>query len=301
MYHSVTDRPERHVNTLGEIVHPTSVFRRQMEVVAREYNSISLDDVLPFLQGKKRLQAKPVVVTFDDGYAGNFEIAAPTLNELGIPAMFYLTVDCIDRGTPPWVSRLRLCFSTTRQVLWSDSAGDRWPLQSAPDRDRAFRSAAEHCARLTGDAQEAFLSTIEHNLGAEPLSATENLMMTWDQVRQLVRQGHTVGSHTMTHPNLAHVKQEEMEFEITQSKRRLEGELDRPIVHFSYPCPILQPHWSPQTVAVCRAVGYDTAVTTDAGPVREGDDPFFLHRVPPGPDVEGLRWNLECTFLGRAP
>lgn len=300
MYHSVMVEPRLHTTTLGEIIHSAEVFRRQMEVIARRYNPVSLDKVLSFVEGQTLMPPKPVVVTFDDGYADNFEVAAPILNKFGIPGVFYVTVACVDKATPPWVSRLRHAFSSTQKALWSGLNGQPRSLGNAIGRSQALTAACEHCARLTGDAQEGFVASIEREFEPEPLPGRTRLMMTWEQTRELARQGHIVGSHTMTHPNLAHVADRELEFELEQSKRRLEEELSSRVIHFSYPCPILQPHWSARTVEVCRKLGYRTAVTTNSGPVREGDDPLSLHRVPPTADVDGLRWNLECTFLGRA-
>ena len=300
MYHSVMVEPRLHATTLGEIVHSAEIFRRQMEVIARQYHPVSLDEVLLFVQGQKQLPPRPVVVTFDDGYADNFDVAAPILKEFGISGVFYVTVACIDKAVPPWVSRLRHAFFSTKKPSWSGLNGQTQSLGNAPQRDQAFIAASERCARLTGDGQEKFVNAIECELELEPLPNWNSLMMSWEHARELVRQGHIVGSHTMTHPNLAHVADGEMEFELEQSKQRLEQELSSPTIHFSYPCPILQPHWSARTVQVCRKLGYRTAVTTSSGPVRKGDDPHSLHRVPPTAGVDGLRWNLECTFLGRA-
>lgn len=300
MYHSVMVEPRLHATTLGEIVHSAEMFRRQMEVIARHYNPVSLDETLVFVEGQTQMPPKPVVLTFDDGYADNFEVAAPILNEFGIPGVFYVTVACVDQATPPWVSRVRHAFSSTKKTTWSGLNGQGRPLGNATERDQAFTAACEHCACLTGDAQERFVDSVEREFEPEPLPGRARLMMRWEQARELVRQGHIVGSHTMTHPNLAHVTDGELQFELEQSKRRLEQELSSPVIHFSYPCPILQPHWSARTVQVCRKLGYRTAVTTNSGPVREGDDPLSLHRVSPTAEVDGLRWNLECTFLGRA-
>jgi hypothetical protein len=97
---------------------------------------------------------------------------------------------------------------------------------------------------------------------------------------------------------MAHIKDGEAATEMTQSKQRLEDVLRAPVVHFSYPCPALSPHWKESTVAMSRKLGYLTAVTTDAGSVRRDDDPLSLHRTRPTKDVEGLQWNLECSFLG---
>jgi hypothetical protein len=153
---------------------------------------------------------------------------------------------------------------------------------------------------LAGEVQERFVTSVVEELDAKPLSGAGQLMMTWDQVRALVRQGHIVGSHTMTHPNMAYLGDLDLKREFTDSKFKLEKQLSAPVVHFSYPCPALQPHWSERTVKACGEVGYLTAVTSTGGMVRRGADPLSLCRIRPTKDVEGLRWNLECTFLGRA-
>ena len=88
--------------------------------------------------------------------------------------------------------------------------------------------------------------------------------------------------------------------ELVDSKRRLEQVLNAPVVHFSYPCPALSPHWTESTRKMSQEAGYQTAVTTVGGAVRINSDPLALHRIRPTKEPDGLRWNLECTFLGRA-
>jgi len=124
-------------------------------------------------------------------------------------------------------------------------------------------------------------------------------MMSYEQLRTLSRHGHTIGSHTMTHPNMAQLKEDEASAELTESKRRLELHLEAPIKHFSYPCPALSPHWNAQTVEQSRLAGYESAVTTDSGLTRSGDNPLCLNRIRPTKTLEGLRWNLESAFSGR--
>src|SRR5438105_7020563 len=87
MYHSVMEEPEKEKKTLGGIIHSTKVFRGQMDLIARKYNPVSLDEVLRFTEGEQDLPPRSVVVTFDDGYADNYEVAATVLAETGIPAV----------------------------------------------------------------------------------------------------------------------------------------------------------------------------------------------------------------------
>ena len=49
MYHSVMERPEAEAQTLGRIMHSSGVFRQQMEVLASDFNPVTLDDALDFV------------------------------------------------------------------------------------------------------------------------------------------------------------------------------------------------------------------------------------------------------------
>jgi peptidoglycan/xylan/chitin deacetylase (PgdA/CDA1 family) len=300
MYHSVMENPADQYDLLGGIVHSRSVFREQMELLARHYRPVSLDQIKDFVGVAGEFPERAVAVTFDDGYADNYEIAAPILNEAGVPATFYLIVDSVAKAKLPWPARLRYVFRTTKKGSWDQASGRVWPLHDHSAREGAYLHACDECCQLTGTAQEHYAAALERELDAQAPREAGALMMNYEQARGLTRQGHSVGSHTLTHPNLAHVSLPEARVELAESKRQIEEELKLSVRHFSYPCPALPPNWSEATAAESRNVGYETAVTTDHGVVRKGDDSLFWKRIPPTKTVEGLRWNLECAFAGRA-
>lgn len=300
MYHSVRRKPREVSDLLGGIAHSEAVFRGQMTLLAREFRPITLELLADCLRTGRELPQRAVVVTFDDGYADNHEIAMPILNETGVSAVFYITVDCIEKRRLPWPGRLRFPFRTTRKICWRDPSGKKWSLANDAARESAFACACEICCRLVGTAQDAFVADVERGLETFALPEAGNSMMTYDQISALIRHGHLIGSHTMTHPNMAYVSHEEAVAELAQSKARLEQQLACGIAHFSYPCPALSPHWNEFTAKASGKAGYETAVTTDRGLVRLGDAASRLKRVRPTKTVEGLRWNLECAFAGRA-
>jgi peptidoglycan/xylan/chitin deacetylase (PgdA/CDA1 family) len=300
MYHSVLDSPSQQADSLGGIIHSRSVFSGQMELLAREFHPLGLDELAALLHGKEDIPARSVVVTFDDGYRDNSEIALPILDQFGVRAAFYVTVDCIEKGLPPWPSRVRFALRTSSRKTWTDPTGIAWPLQTEMDRDRAFSKACEFCCRLAGAAQEQLVARIKDELEIGSLPGSDHLMMSWDEVRRLAERGHVVGSHTLSHPNMAQIPIADARIELEQSRTLLEKHLNMPVTHFSYPCPALSPHWNEKTVEECHRAGYQTAVTTDGGLARKENDPLFLHRIRPSKVVEGLRWNLECAFAGRA-
>jgi peptidoglycan/xylan/chitin deacetylase (PgdA/CDA1 family) len=298
MYHSVQDDPAASFDQLGGIIHPTSVFRGQMEIIARHYHPVTLDQILLFVKGERALPPRPVVVTFDDGYSDNYHVAKSVLDKLGIPAVFYVAVASIDRQILPWPSVLRHAFLTGQQARWQEPGGVSWDLRTRERRLQAFEQASRHCAKLSGKAQEGFLDDVRRALDAPTPTPQGPPMMTWDEIRALDHSGHTVGSHTMTHPNMAQVALDEARLEFAESKHRLEQELGKPVPHFSYPCPALQPHWSDHTIRMSRELGYLTSVTTNGGMVRAHDDALKLRRIRPTKTIDGLHWNLERTFCG---
>ena len=299
-YHSIQDDPARFEHSIGaSIIHSTRCFTLQLELLARRYNPVTLDDALQFLRGERGLPQRSVVVTFDDGYLDNFEVAAPIMNRLGIPGTFYITVAAISAETPPWFCRLRHAFGTTRRPRFQMKDDDRvYDLETPQGRRAGFLSGSAACATRSGPAQAETIRSIEEALDVETLP-NDGLMMSWDHIRALCRSGHAVGSHTLTHPNLAQVTESEADLELRESRRILESQIGQEVVHFSYPNPILQPHWTPRTSEIAHRAGYRTAVTSEPRAISARDQPLSLRRVSVPHDLDEFQWSVDCSLLGR--
>jgi peptidoglycan/xylan/chitin deacetylase (PgdA/CDA1 family) len=59
------------------------------------YTTVTCDDVLNHINGTATLPAKPLLITFDDGYASQYA-AAQELNTRGMKGVWYLTTNWID-------------------------------------------------------------------------------------------------------------------------------------------------------------------------------------------------------------
>jgi peptidoglycan/xylan/chitin deacetylase (PgdA/CDA1 family) len=299
-YHAVHEDPKQNENTIGcGITHSRASFESQMKILASKFHPISLDELFTSLQHGRRIPRWSVVITFDDGYADNFEIAAPILNRYGVPACFYIMVGPIDTRGVPWFVRIRNAMARTKVPRWRDPAGQMHELDSPERRKQAFWSASRALAKSTGANQENLLEKIELQLDVEPLAPSDCRMLTWDQVRALQKAGHIIGSHTVSHGNSAYISGTELDTEFVASKKRLEEELHTPVIHFSYPSPILEPHFSFESMECSRRAGYRTAVTCAPGVVRLGDNPLSLRRVFAQDDPFAFQWALENSFINR--
>ena len=299
-YHSIVEEPQRTDNILG-ISRARTSFENHMQTLARRFCPVSVRDVAEFAGSGRKLPPRAVAVTFDDGFADNYEVALPILDRYGIPATFYIMVDGVENGRLPWYCRLRYALNTTKQSAWFyASRNQTYSLASPLDRKTALTAAWEVAARLTGPVQQNFIREVEQSLEITPVNAPHGFMMTWDQVRSLKKAGHMIGGHTVSHPNLAQVSEGEAHFEITECKKKIEKELGESIDHFSYPHPALNPQWSKQTLEITREAGFKSAALTTCGPVRAGDEPLALKRIYTPADLDQFTWNLEATFLGRS-
>ena len=84
MYHSVDD------DSAAACVRPDR-FREQMAYLkGAGYEAVDLDAVHGYMTGRATLPGKPIVITFDDGYRDNVEIAYPILKDYGMCATIYL-------------------------------------------------------------------------------------------------------------------------------------------------------------------------------------------------------------------
>lgn len=298
-YHSILDEPQLTDHILG-ISQSRADFDAHMKTVAQHFSPVTIEDVAQFAKSGRKLPPRAVAVTFDDGFADNYEVALPILSRYGIPATFYIMVSCVENGILPWYCRIRFAFHSTRQLKWDhpDRKGT-YDLMVPKERRAATAAAWDWGAALTGTAQQEFVGSVENALEIEPVKAKRGFMMDWGQVRSLKKAGHTIGGHTLSHPNVAQLRESEARSEIVGCKKRLEEVIGEPIEHFSYPHPALNPHWSKQTLEITREAGFKSAALTTPGPVHAGDEPLALKRIYAANDLEQFIWNLQCTFLGR--
>ena len=274
-YHSVRELPadlDPYISI--DITHSAVLFRAQMEYVARTCHPITLDDIPGFVTGSRPIPRRAVAVTFDDGYRDNYEVAAPILEQYSLPGNFYVSTSSVE-GRPLWFVRLRY-----------------WMVKACISRPQ-FLEASSRCATLSQSEREEYMATLEH-----ANSVSDSLTMSWSQARSLLDRGHVIGSHTVHHPNMAKISPEELQFEMKASRTCLEEKLGSPIHHFSYPNPILSPHWNEETLKASRLAGYTTAVTSTDGHVKKGTNPLALPRQSAAQNLKEFVWNLEIGFCG---
>ncbi len=102
MYHEVTE-PDR-IATLSKRIQRSYIVSRgnfdsQIRYLSNNgYRSISLNQLIGYIDGDQiDLPSKSVIITFDDGFRGNYEYALPVLQRYGMAATFFTIVNKMDK------------------------------------------------------------------------------------------------------------------------------------------------------------------------------------------------------------
>jgi peptidoglycan/xylan/chitin deacetylase (PgdA/CDA1 family) len=187
---------------------PTEVFEKQIRYLKENgYRVIGPEAMAEFLDYRKAIPKKAVMISIDDGYRSAYEVAYPILKKYGFTATLFIYIDYV------------------------------------------------------GVSSQA---------------------ITWDQLRELKREGFTIGSHSIAHSDLSKQKKDEdkkaylarLKREIFQSKQIIDEQLGQDTLIFAYPF-----GRQDETVAsLVRRAGYKIAVTVDRGGNPFFADPFLVKR-----------------------
>ena len=105
MYHHIQDPPPGSDAIRRDLSVPPSSFEEQLRYLKKEgYETITLNDLTLHLTRGIELPERPIIITFDDGYADAYAHAYPLLKRYGYSGTFFLISEPIDNEDPAFVS-----------------------------------------------------------------------------------------------------------------------------------------------------------------------------------------------------
>ena len=264
-------------------------FSVQMRLLEERYHTFTLSEAVRRLSDHS-LPPRSVVVTFDDGYRDNCDVALPILQQHGIPATFFVASGFLGGGRM-WndtvieairrVDRGELDLSRLEQGCHTVSGdGDRISLMQQLIRALKY---------LPMDTRE---SRVNELLAAVGKSLPDDLMMEPEQVRVLSDAGMEIGGHTRSHPILGRVDLAQAEKEIVSGRDDLQEITGNRITVFAYPNGRPGQDYQREHVELLRQNGFDCAVSTAWGCVTGNADRLQLPRIAPW-DRTRLKFNLR--------
>lgn len=254
-------------------------FAEQVRFCKTHIDLIGPDD-LPRIARKGR--GRYALITFDDGYRDNYEVAFPILRREGVPATFFVTTGFLDNPGLPWWDEIAWMVRTSRR---SEINLAGWLPASIPfdepDREGAVRSLLRAYKAMPPDSTARYLDAIAETTGSGRCRADGmNLWMTWDMIRKMRAGGMTIGGHSVSHPVLARASRQRQSEEILGCGRRLADELGESMRYFSYPVGG-RDAFDAATRDCLRQAGVEYAFSYYGGYRRFDDwDDYDVQRVP---------------------
>lgn len=142
----------------------------------------------------------------------------------------------------------------------------------------AARVLAEHHLPATFFIPAAYVAT-DHVYDWDRDLPVRLPNLTWDEVVQMAELGHEIGSHTMTHPNMASLSNTEALKELIDSKKLLENKLGRSVRWFAYPFGNPE-HFRTEQLALVKEAGYEGCLSAHGGFIRRHESYPILPREP---------------------
>jgi peptidoglycan/xylan/chitin deacetylase (PgdA/CDA1 family)/CelD/BcsL family acetyltransferase involved in cellulose biosynthesis len=237
---------------------------------------VSLGPAMEALGTGQALPPRAVALTFDDGYRSHLEIAAPLLEQLGLPATFFLAPAVLSGDSRLQAQLLEWAFAASRHssVRWN---GATLPTSGQPGQT-ALCWAQDQLGRLPQPARERAADELMEVLLPETDPNERTPFLDWNGARQLVRGGFSFGSRSMDHHPIPREPGDHQLQELVTARRQLQEKLDVPMRLLAYPNGV-DPTHNQQMLQAIRHAGYTHAFTTRAGAVRRTTPAYGAPRV----------------------
>ena len=271
-YHRVLDQDDEYIDDVS--VH---VFEEHVRILSSDFNVLRLDRASKLLS-EGRLPQRSVCITFDDGYADNYDVAFPILKKYGVTATFFVATGFLDGGTM-WNDVIKYSCKLADDTVILDAVRRRG--QSTDNDISSIRLTLIHetirsVKYLDINKRNEKVKEFAAELATKPVN---NLMMTSAQVADLADCGMEIGAHTVNHPILKKMSIDEARTEIQVSRDSLEQIIGNRVTSFAFPNGRWEADFDDSHVKLLDELKFVIGVSTEFACARKDDNRLMLPRV----------------------
>ena len=278
MYHRVLPSAQCEDYPFPSLVMPAEAFEQQVAWLARLTEVVTAAEASRRMLAPGKPAARPVVaITFDDGYADNYAMAAEILERHGVRGTFFLASNFVGTDCLLWYDHAALLVAgNDDEVLCRGAAtcGIEPPLAGDLARDRMV-AWVELLKRTGPTARSEWIATVD--AASRPVQRDNYRAMRPEDAADLARRGHELASHSVGHEILPLLDDDALAAELTCSRQTIAKWAGVQIAGFCYP----NGSCDDRVVAATRAAGYAYACTTRTPHGDANQDVMLLGRVDP--------------------
>jgi peptidoglycan/xylan/chitin deacetylase (PgdA/CDA1 family) len=230
-----------------------SEFENQIKMLKKNFQLISLDDVLNFSYKKSKLSNEKhgMLITFDDGLYDHFD-AAKILYTNGVKGTFFIPTCILKEKLPanPMIIHYSIALCGLQNFLDTFRNALKHFELSESNFNVSYDNQKDNIWKKIDEIKSVFKYKLDYKKSRKILLYIyENLLLSnfpdilkkihlqKDQIKEIIEMGHTIGVHTHTHISVAATTLSKNDFynEIILPKKYLEKEFNIPVYSFSYP------------------------------------------------------------------
>jgi peptidoglycan/xylan/chitin deacetylase (PgdA/CDA1 family) len=283
-------------NRLPSITVSTENFAQQMGLLRAKYLPISIKELIRAYQDGHTLAPGAVLVTFDDAYCDFKEYAWKILKQYEIPCLLFVPTAYPDHPEKIfWWDQMYNAFRNTRHQSLDASFG-KFHLSTPDQRNQAFFHSQDQVKLLPHSRGLIMVDEIIKQLDVDGFSQP---ILSWNDLRQLAKDGLDLGAHSQTHPLFNRISIEEVQAEVEGSLSDLKREIGSFLPVFAYPGGNL----NEQVIEVLKKAGIQLGFTTRRG-INDlnNANPLQLRRINVGMrtsmaalHAQLLTWSRICN------
>ena len=235
MLHHVTMKDYSRIPTNEELnVSPSFLERLIIKYRRNGFDFISLDDLYVIIKSGIQPERPFIAFTFDDGYLDNYTNALPVFEKYQIPFAVFVATDFIDKKFILWWDIIEDLVMTHEQIQTKD--GVIYSCKSFQERWDTFRYLRERILKLDQEKLALELKSLFNGYSIDWLAPINTKGMSWKHLIELSNNPLcTIGGHTVSHPVLNRLSDENFNKEVQDGIERLESIIHKKISHFAYP------------------------------------------------------------------
>lgn len=223
-------------------------FKEQLKILNKYYKPVSINE---YLKMNKSKHEKLAIITFDDGWADNYEYALEELWKNKIPATVYLTSDYIGTEKLFWPEEISIMMCQNIKLRIEENKISIIKLTSeniyeiikciSKEKNKNYKKhfiniLILHLKKYKYKTIKKLMKLLSGDIALENyVEINADRLMTWKEVNVMKKYNINIGSHSKSHLILTQINYREAIKEIIESKQMIEEKCSVKVKDFSFP------------------------------------------------------------------
>lgn len=227
-YHLVTDSENTFANHLYT---PRKVvdFKKDLEMLTLHYTPLLLKEFIALSKSEKKVSKNYFHLTFDDGLSNFYNVVAPILLELKIPATVFVNTDFVDNKALFYRYKASLLY----QNYSASSPKGKRKFYNFFNEEGSVKSKLFDINYNNKGVLDDLAKAVDYDF--EAFLIQKQPYLSTIQIQELIDMGFTIGAHSKNHPLYADIEFEEQIIQTEESIEWLVKTFNLDYKAFSFP------------------------------------------------------------------